>query len=582
MALTARFGRCRAAGAVAVAALLTAAAPAAAQDTVIVVRDRAQRDGIRQWAVDVFNAAGTLRALGAFTLDSGRAVAGDVAVLNGPAVVYGTVAGDLVAINANVTLAAGSAVDGDVVVLGGSLVRDADARVGGTSRWQTETVPVVLVNDRLTLRERAVPRPRRRSTYYESRRGGGASLIVGPFDTYNRVEGLPLRGGIGLRWYEGGYSGRLRAYGVFRTAGDFSGSREDIGYAVEGRLLFGARPPSLTLGGRGYDLVVPTMDWPLTPHEVGWASLLWHRDYRDYFLQRGVEGFLRFEPVDRIALTGEIARVTETSIAERDPWTPFRNAEPWRPNPVIDEGDYTLLRGIAEFDSRRSDRSSGSGTLLRARWERGIGENVVAQVLPTAIRDPIPASDYTFDRASVDLRRYQRIGWGAQLRLRGLWAGAVGNGGPLPIQRRYSLGGPDPMNGYGFRAFTCDAGGGDPAMPGLCDDVLLFQAEFRGGFGIDWFDWAPWDYQHRDRRERREDQDWFENWEWDDWFWFEGPNLVLFTNAGTGWLRSDDGPGPLHWDVGAGIEFGSVGLYLAKAIREGEPLRVTLRIERRF
>ena len=582
----------------AAAGLLTAAtgfgAPTmAAQDTVVVMRDRipTRIEDIRQWAVDRFNAPGTLRAFGAFVLDSSRAVAGDVAVVDGPATVYGTIAGDLIAINARVTLAAGAVIDGDVIVLGGYLVRDVDAKVAGTSRWQSEAVAVVRIGDRLELREgtsrrqTTLPRRPRRSTYYEGRSGGGASLVIGLMDTYNRVEGLPLRGGVGVQWYDGGYSGRVRGYGVFRTAGGFSDSREDIGYAVEGRMRFGASAPSLTLGGRGYDLVVPTLDWPLTSQEVGWASFLWHRDYRDYFLQRGLEGFITFEPVDDVALTGEIARVTENSIAARDPWTPFRNKEAWRPNPLVDEGDYTLYRGTLEFDSRRSDRSYGSGTLLRANWEHGRGENIVPQVLPAAVRDPIPAADYTFDRASVDLRRYQRLGGDGQLRLRGYWAGAVGNGGPLPIQRRYSLGGPDPLNGYGFRAFGCNGAVSDPAMPGLCDEVVFFQAEYRGGFGIDWFDWVPWDHEARDRktRDRSRDRDWFgDGWDWGDWWWFEGPTLVLFSNAGTGWLRGDDGPGPLHWDVGAGIEFGSAGVYVAKAIREGEPLRVTLRIERRF
>jgi hypothetical protein len=73
-------------------------------------------------------------------------------------------------------------------------------------------------------------------------------------------------------------------------------------------------------------------------------------------------------------------------------------------------------------------------------------------------------------------------------------------------------------------------------------------------------------------------------WDWDgDWFDFDGPSLVLFSNAGTGWIASrSNGIPSLNWDVGAGIEMGSVGLYAAKAIRSGEPLRLTLRIERRF
>jgi hypothetical protein len=323
---------------VAGADLAAAVAPAAAQDTVVVAPDRRQlRGDSRQWAVDRFNAPGTFRVFGPLTLDSTTQVRGDVAVVDGPLVVYGSIAGDLIAINADVTLAAGASVAGDVVVLGGQLVRDDEAILGGSSRWESGRVAVRRVGDQLVLAERR-PVPVRRARRYDERDRGRAFLVIGLGDTYNRVEGLPLRLGAGLEWQSGDLGGRVRGYGVFRTAGDFSGTREDLGYGSDGQLQLGTGIPRLTLGGRAYDLVVPTQDWPLTRHEAGWATFLWHRDYRDYFLQRGVAGFVTLEPFATVALTGEITRVNEASIAARDPWTPFRNAEAWRPNPVIDAG----------------------------------------------------------------------------------------------------------------------------------------------------------------------------------------------------------------------------------------------------
>jgi hypothetical protein len=540
---------------------------------------------VAQWAVDRFNAPGTTRAFGPFTVDRGQAVLGDVAVVDGPVTVLGTISGDLVAINADVVLGEGSLVEGDVVVLGGIVEEDVAARVLGTLRRQSERPEVRREGDRLVLVGRSrvtAPEPRWRSFYDRSR--GDAFIVLGIGGTYNRVEGLPLRLGAGVEWTAGPMDGRIRGYGVFRTAGDFKGNRRDIGYQAEGEITVGHRP-SLTLGGRAFDLVVPTQEWPLTRHEVGWASLLWHRDYRDYFLQRGLAGFLRFEPAPGLSLTGELAQVEETAIPERDPWTPLRNAEAWRPNPIIDQGDFTLLSGTLEFDDRDRHGWDGrgwdsGGWLLRATWEHGLGENVVERPLGTAVRDPAPTTGYTFDRVSADFRRYQPIGWGGELRVRGFFAGTVGDG-PLPVQRRYSLGGPDPMNGYAFRAIACNAGVADPALPGLCDRVLLFQAQYRGGFGFDWLD-----FDRHDRRDRPDRRGGVRGWDWDfdgDWFDFDGPALVLFSNAGTGWIASrTSGIPALSWDVGAGIEMGSVGFYLAKAIRTGEPVRVTLRIERRF
>jgi hypothetical protein len=136
------------------------------------------------------------------------------------------------------------------------------------------------------------------------------------------------------------------------------------------------------------------------------------------------------------------------------------------------------------------------------------------------------------------------------------------------------------MNGYAFGAFSCNAAVADSLyQPGLCDRVVLFQFEYRGRLGFEWSSdhqavpssaaglaspdgWGDWD-------------------DWGDWFRFSGPTFVLFSNAGTGWLQSED-MGSLNWDIGAGIEMGTVGFYVAKAFREGEPVRVTLRIKRRF
>jgi hypothetical protein len=570
----------------AVLALGPCARHASGQDTVVVSRDtqRIQTTGIEQWAVDLFNAPATLRTFGALTVDSTTTLVGDVAVLDGPVVVRGTVTGDLVAINADVTIAAGAVVEGDIVVLGGALDTAEGARVEGSTRRDSDRMDVRREGDRLELVH--PPPASRRWRGWDDRDRGRAFIVLGLTPTYNRVEGLPLRLGAGVEWRTGATDGRVRGYGVFRTAGDFESNREDIGYAVEGRFGFGTDTPRLRLNARYSDLVVPTQDWPLSLHEVGWGTFLWHRDSRDYFLQRGVAGSVTFEPVTTVTLTGEVAQMEETSIAARDPWTPFRNSEAWRPNPLMDEGDFTLIRGILEYDSRPSERSPRSGTLLRATWEHGIGDDVVEQPLPTTIRPALPATDYAFDRASVDLRRYQRIGGAGQLRLRGFWAGAVG-GDPLPIQRRYSLGGPDPMNGYDFRAFACNEGVNDPALPGLCDHVLLFQAEYRGGFGLNWSSGSFEERAHRDRRDRRVrpvgwKEEWEDEWDWWDWDWFDGPALVLFTNAGTGWLKTSEGPDELHWDVGAGVAFGSVGLYVARAIEDDEPFRWTLRIERRF
>jgi hypothetical protein len=565
-------------------ALSTAQHGLAAQvDTVVVVRPGripSRIYQVEQWAVDLFNHPRTTRVVGQLVIDRAARYTNDVAVLGGPLVVGGVIEGDLVAINSDLEVLSTAVIHGNVVVLGGRLTDARGAVVRGSFRRYGSHANVRLVGDRLELIEvRAEPR-RARRTYRSNR--GSLNLLIGTGGTYNRVEGLPIKLGAMIDWRSSDVRARLLGYGTFRTAGDYEGgaeetTREDVGYGVEGSIRWGRGPQAVTIGGRFFDEVIPTQGWPLALNEVGWASFLWHRDYRDYYLQRGVQGFIEVEPTHHVTLAGEIARVEEHSIEARDPWTPWRRDEVWRPNVVIDEGDFTLFSASFEYDSRPGRRSRSPGILLRFRWDRGIGEDVVESPLPLSVRDPLPMESYTWDRAQADVRLYQRVGWGGQLRLRGFWAGTIGDD-PLPVQRRFSLGGPDPMNGFEFRRYACNAGVIDAAIPGLCDHVLLFQAEYRGHIGFDWFGDEFW--SRRDPGLELED---FWDWDWDDWFWFDGPTIVLFSNAGTGWLDSEDIPS-LGFDVGAGIEFGSVGFYGAKALGDDgdDPVRWTLRIERRF
>jgi hypothetical protein len=160
-----------------------------------------------------------------------------------------------------------------------------------------------------------------------------------------------------------------------------------------------------------------------------------------------------------------------------------------------------------------------------------------------------------------------------------MWSGRIA-GDPSLVQRRHSLGGPDPMNGYAFREFACNELA-DPAVTGLCDNVLLFQGEYRGRLSFDWFSGDDDDFGRSHSVRGAKDRDDLDDFGWFDDVWFDGPTLVLLSNAGTGWLEGAP-VGALNFDVGAGLEIGGLGFYVSKAIKEDEPVRVTLRIARRF
>lgn len=556
--------------AAALAACLIAGTSAATAQNVVVVRGRDldRSSPAARRAVSRFNDRTTTRVFGSLTIDPDEAYETDLGIVNGRLRVFGEVDGDIVAINADVELLRGAVVRGDISVLGGTLTREGGVRLDGNTRLVRSRLLVRREGDRLTLLE-GRPSTRRSSDRYRGSRGD-VSLVLNPGGTYNRVEGLPVMAGARIEWGARERSSfSLEGLGIVRTAGDFENNRQDLGYALAADVIVG-RESYVHAGARAYDHVVPIESWQLSAAEVGWATLLWHRDYRDYYLSRGVAGFLEFGTDEGVRLRGTLARNEEMSVAARDPWTPFSRTEVWRPNPGIDEGTFTSVMAELEYDARPGGRSRRSSWYLKAEWERGMSDDVVPTTLPAGTRAPIPTADYTFDRVFVDVRRYEALG-GGRLHLRAVAAGVVGDQ-PLPVQRRFSLGYPDPMPGFDFRALSCGGALAGPALPALCDRMVLLQAEYRGGlsFSTD----RRRDYgRDRDRRTPV--------WEVDDWFWFEGPDFVFFADAGTAWLDAD-GPGDLEADVGAGLEFGSLGVYAARAITGGDAVRLTLRLQRRF
>jgi hypothetical protein len=150
------------------------------------------------------------------------------------------------------------------------------------------------------------------------------------------------------------------------------------------------------------------------------------------------------------------------------------------------------------------------------------------------------------------------------------------DGDRLPVQRRVSLGGPDLLPGYDFRAFTCAPRGfSDPADPALCDRVVTAQMEVRTRLDLN----LGFHTGDRARGGRR-------------FIGIEEADLVLLGDIGKGWLAGS-GPGQVpvnripsieEWkvDVGIGLDAGEIGAYIAKGISEDESVKFLVRLQRRF
>jgi hypothetical protein len=585
--------------AVAAAMLPVCAAVARAQEGDTLLSRRGLPPDVAREAASLFNTTKGLRVVGPLEIEAGREVVGDVAVLNGPLTISGHVTGRVLAINSDVILRPSSRIDGDLLVVGGEVAGRDAALIGGeiriyrdALRYHQEGDEIVAERDSLGIE--GEPWWRR----WEHRRSerSWSKLQIASAGAYNRVEGLPINLGPQINRRTSWGNTRLDAYAILRTGSSFSGSDGDIGHNVRAELQLG-RFEGIALGGRLFNIVDAVEPWQLSDLEVGLASFLVHRDYRDYFQRHGASASASVFAWRDVRLTGSFSDERWLSRAENNPFTLFRSDADWRPNPMVDEGRMHVANATFSVDTRNDEENPWSGWYITADWERGAG-----MLRPVALI-PIPAGGTTvesgapgpviYSRGFLDLRRYNRVSPDAQLNLRMLLGGWLG-GDPLPIERRLSVDGPGVMPGYGFRGphvgadlGTCNVGQVYPGQPALCDRIVLVQAEYRGDLHFDINpDWESHDdvvHRAKDASLRARAHHFHRDGTW-----------VVFADAGRGWLvgtgtdtltyAKDRLPpfSTFRTDLGAGVDFGGVGFYLAKAMTANEPVRLFVRLRHRF
>jgi hypothetical protein len=564
--------------------------PLAAQDTAIVIHPESAgfhitppelAHAVVEEAVRFYNAPTTTHLVGRVRLPVGNTWLGNVAVRNGPALIGGRVDGTLLVLNGNVTLDSTAEITGDLMIVGGVLSGPRE-RVAGAIRVYAEPLPYRLVGDTLVHAPDLARRFSLAARYIFGSGTSRSSLVLATGGTYNRVEGLPIVAGptldLALRR---GVALRLAAVGVFRTARSISGECCDLGYNARAELRLGdRRPVSLML--RGFDLVTPVEDWGLRANEVGWEAFLVRRDYRDYYRNSGVGARITWQAEAPLTFGLELRRERQGTLTARDPWTLSRTGRPWRPNPPVDNGHYTTVTPSLTLDTRNDRSQPTSGWYLRATFDIANSDDArPAAGFPVSVRDSTALlGSYRYTRAFFDLRRYNRLSAQGRLNLRLVLAGWTG-GDPLPLQKRLSIGGPEPLPGYDFRQGACNALATSAVFAGTkvaaCDRVIVVQAEYRGHVALrtrydpETGEGGGLGYVTR---------------------FLSGPDFVVFGDAGQAWLVGA-GPGRVpsgqlpnldSWqaDLGFGVDWGGFGMYVAKAVTAGQPVRLTARLEHRF
>jgi hypothetical protein len=521
---------------------------------------------------------------GDMAIPAGSRHAGNLAILGGDLTLAGTVEGDLVVVNGDLRVIGGAAIGGDLVAVGGGVENLAGARVGGAIITHGGEYRYEVRDGRF--RHLAPPR----FGLGRTPRAQGSDFLITTGKSYNRVEGMPIAFGPRLRT-AGSNPLRLQALGIYRTESGLTLDPDRMGYYVRADQYVGGRR-NYRVGATLHSLVEPIEEWQLSDLESGLATFLFHRDSRDHYERTGWSLFANWEPLDLPYLIHLEGRWEKHGLrAPGSPWSLFRNAEPWRPQPVVAGGRLGSVAAMAEYDTRSPVANPASGWLLRGRLEQALHVDLVyPEVLGTDAGDPAPsplqAPSYgRFLTGLIDLRSYNRVDVDSRLNFR-LVAGGSPRGAPLPPQRQHALGGEGALPGLSLFSTDCGARASRVLLPNAdgtagdvpffphygCDAFGLVQAEFRGklAFRFRW-DGGPW----RDDRETAEEPGW-------DLGWNVSPDWSIFVDAGRGWTFHRRPDADTEVTVGAGLLLDRLGVYFAVPVTGGGGVNLFVRLGPRF
>lgn len=412
---------------------------------------------------------------GAFSrteLAAGDFIRGSVLIVGGELTSKAEVNGYVVALFGDIELEAGSVCHRDVLAVGGKIRRDLKANIYGayqsTESWKRSDIF------------------KRRHRNY-----GHQPISWSSNWSYNRVDGLTLGAGLAFQ-SEDNFVPRFFA---------------DVAYGASSerwkyRLGFDHRMfdyHQLSFGASVYRQTRTADDWICTAGENTVYALLRREDFRDYYQGEGAELFVEQQINTRHTLRAEYF-VEELDSLPAHPrlWALVGGSKDFRSNfsSVPEPLRGSLLRGFAS-DEAAFKLSYKYQTVVDPEVESPQGWWLAFQYEHSS--DAI-ASDFVYDRYSLEARRYQRLSDRLNFNARAIY-GKV-NGAP-PLQRMFYLGGIRTLRGHEIKEYS----GSQMALLNLeyvfnptrtiLDFAVLFdvggvgsgertlsEAQWRGDFGI--------------------------------------------------------------------------------------------------
>jgi hypothetical protein len=296
---------------------------------------------------------------------------------------------------------------------------------------------------------------------------------------YNRVEGMPIY--FGPRFTLGRLNPTiLEGLLAYRTASGLRLDDDQLGYSIRAEQFFGGRR-SLRLGVRIFSEVAQIELGGLSDRETSLAAFVLHEDHRDHFERVGWSAYARLAPAHSLwSVAVEYDDERDAPLRARRPWSLIDNSEAWRLQPLAASGELRTIALRADYDSRNNEDDPSNGWWLAGELEKAVSGQLRYEL---GVDDELAPARFT--QASIDIRRYARLGPSSRLAVRVSGTGSV-DGGALPVQRQHALGGEGSLPGFMLHRFDCGGRNSFVEVNDIefnrfygCDRAVLVQIEYQ-------------------------------------------------------------------------------------------------------
>ncbi|NOZ60048.1 MAG: BamA/TamA family outer membrane protein [Calditrichaeota bacterium] len=130
----------------------------------------------------------------------------------------------------------------------------------------------------------------------------------------------------------------------------------------------------LTIGIRYQNVVASQDDWFISYNENSAAALFLKEDFMDYFVKKGLLGFIDQKIAEKHTIRLEVEQSRLEPIEKNTNWALFGKNKNFRENPLVKEEDVTSYRLVGALDWRDNPLMPMSGWYIEGKGELTKGD----------------------------------------------------------------------------------------------------------------------------------------------------------------------------------------------------------------